>query len=103
MENVTLENGTPLASAAPGSKHQLREFVPLQLLYHGIIELQSILGWKDSTRTIKAVLGLELGLVLPAHSSAEESLDSKESPGDPSAFWAEIPQSQHGWFPPRHT
>lgn len=39
MENVTLENGTPLASVAPGSKHQLREFVPLQLLCHGIIEL----------------------------------------------------------------
>lgn len=39
MENVTLENGNPPASVAPGSKHQLREFVPLQLLHHGIMEL----------------------------------------------------------------
>lgn len=38
MENVTLENGNPPASVAPGSKHQLREFVPLQLLHHGIME-----------------------------------------------------------------
>lgn len=39
MENVALENGTPIASVAPGSKHQLREFAPLQLLYHGITEI----------------------------------------------------------------
>lgn len=38
MENVTLENGTPLTSVVQGSKHQLGEFVPLQLLYHEIIE-----------------------------------------------------------------
>lgn len=44
-----------------------------------------------------------LGLVLPAHSPAEESGGCKESPGDPSPFWAETPQSQRGWFPPRHT